>query len=322
MLNCSTMAKVAKALSVSIPSDNKKKIIIGMSALTIVVLVTAGYFIFSKSSADGTEMQQTLQQIDNTDNWNIFWNEEHDFELKYPGGWLVNHDDARYFESNESYPRFTVTERGLIKDSKCYATIIFKDSKNPEKSTYSLYSEVNEKQNCQQLLDQILSTFKFTGSSVAIDAIKGLTAAIKSNTVFRDWYNTKQEIYSDINHFSHYLTGNHIAITQQVPYDGGAVCVNQKSRPSPDGNKIVCISAGSNSGSDILIYDKEKKISGRIESCPTCSDEDGFWLDNNRFVFLSNYKDDEFQIYKEFIVVQQFDFGEDRSDSWSAGVKK
>jgi hypothetical protein len=88
-------------------------------------------------------------------------NEEYGFEVQYPGNWLVNYDEARYPESDESNPRFTITEPRLTKNSKCYASFIFTNSGNPEKYVYNLYSEKSKKQECEIILNQILSTFIF-----------------------------------------------------------------------------------------------------------------------------------------------------------------
>lgn len=103
--------------------------------------------------------QQTPKQVD-ISLWTTYRNETYAFEFKHPDSWSVYPDEARYPESNESYPRFTVTQISRIKDLKCYVTFIFKNKKAPEKNTYSLYSETYKKQNCQIILDRILSTFK------------------------------------------------------------------------------------------------------------------------------------------------------------------
>jgi len=147
-----------------IPPNNKNKIIIAViSLLVIVVLVTLGYFIFSKKPVE-TQTQELSQNLD-VSSWKTYQNTQYGFEVQYPDGWSVYADEARYPESNSSDPRFSVTEPGSIKNSKCYASLIFKDVKNPDKYPYSLYSEVDKKQECQITLDSIISTFKFTAQN-------------------------------------------------------------------------------------------------------------------------------------------------------------
>src|SRR3989338_4260730 len=137
-----------------IPPSNKNKIIVAViSLLVVILLATAGYFIFSKRPVKPVEIQTepTSQQI-HTSGWETYRNEEYGFEVQYPGGWSVYSDKFVYLESKPSdptYPRFSVTEPGPIKDSKCYASFIFKDTKNPDKYPYSLYSEADKKQSCQ-----------------------------------------------------------------------------------------------------------------------------------------------------------------------------
>lgn len=155
-----------------IPPNNKNKIIVTVvSLLVITFLATADYLIFSKRSVKPVETQtrQSSQSIDSSD-WKTYRNEEYGFEVQYPGDWSVYSDKFVYLESKPSdptYPRFSVTEPGPIKDSKCYASFIFKDTKNPDKYSYNLYSETDKKQRCQITLDSIVSTFKLSDGKQA-----------------------------------------------------------------------------------------------------------------------------------------------------------
>lgn len=151
------------------PSSSKNKLIItAIILLVITLLATVSYFIFSKRSVKPveTQTQQLSQNIDTSD-WKTYRNTQYGFEVQYPDGWSVYVDEARYPESERSDPRFSVTEPGPIKDSKCYASFIFKDTKNPDKYPYSLYSETDKKQKCQMVLDSIISTFKLSDGKQA-----------------------------------------------------------------------------------------------------------------------------------------------------------
>ena len=311
----------------SIPPNDKTRKIIFVSAMSLLVLIIAGGVVWWKMqyrecSDILVDCALPAQNKNNISSWKTYQNTQYGFEVQYPDGWSVYSDEARYPESDRSDPRFSVTESSPIKDSKCYASFIFVDAKNPDKYPYSLYSEGGQKQKCQITLDKIISTFKFTTYPVAVDTVKGLPIEIQSNTIFMDWYAIKQKKFNNINTFSHYLAMEKMGINKQTSYDGDVVCNHEEEKAliSPDTKKIACISY-SLGYLDLSIYDKVKKISGVLQSCATCSEPDGFWLNNDKFILLSNYKDDEFQIYKEFIVVQQFDFEKNRSDSWSAGVK-
>lgn len=154
------------------PPNSKNKIIITVIIfLVIILLASAGYFILSKRSVKPveTQTQQSSQNI-NTSDWKTYRNEEYGFEVQYPGNWSVYSDKFVYFESKPSdpiYPRFSVTEPGLIKDSKCYASFVFMNAKNPDKYPYSLYSEADKKRVCQVILDSIISTFKLLNGKQA-----------------------------------------------------------------------------------------------------------------------------------------------------------
>ena len=142
------------------PNDENKIIVVVFSLLIVAVIATAGYFIFLKSSAKPAEMQtqQSPQKFD-ISSWKTYQNAPYGFEVQYPNGWSVYSDEARYPESNESNPRISISEPGSIKNSKCYVSFIFEDIKNPKKHSYSLYSEMDKKQKCQIILNDILSTF-------------------------------------------------------------------------------------------------------------------------------------------------------------------
>ena len=144
------------------PNNKNKTIAVLVSSLVAVFLATAGYFVFSNHLVKPPEIQ--TQQNVNISSWKTYRNEEYKFEFQYPNNWLVNYDEARYPESNESHPRFIAREPGPIQDSKCYASFIFKDAKSPSKYPYNLYSEIDKKQQCQIILDSIISTFIFFNS--------------------------------------------------------------------------------------------------------------------------------------------------------------
>ena len=81
--------------------------------------------------------------------------------MQYPSGWSITQDLAILPESNgnDLSPRFAISESD--NHYKCNAPIGFKDLANPEKNLYKLYSEMDNKQECQLILDQIPPTFKF-----------------------------------------------------------------------------------------------------------------------------------------------------------------
>lgn len=166
-----------------VPPDNKKKVIT-IAIVAIALIAIAGYFIFSKSSVKPTEIktQQSSQNLD-VSSWKTYQNDQYGFEVQYPDGWSVYSDEARYPESDRSDPRFSVTEPGSIKDSKCYASFIFVDAKNPDKYPYSLYSEVDKKQECQTTLDSIISTFKFIAQNQNSQKITKDTSQISGKTI-------------------------------------------------------------------------------------------------------------------------------------------
>lgn len=96
------------------------------------------------------------QELD-TSTWQTYRSDEFGFEVEHPRNWLVRHDKARWPESDDANPRFIIGE-----SDTCYTSLIFKNLTNPEKTTYSLSPEADKKQECQKILDQILSTFRFT----------------------------------------------------------------------------------------------------------------------------------------------------------------
>lgn len=141
--------------------NKNSRIIMAVSLLIVALLIAVGYSIFSKRLVKPVAIQaQQLSQNPDISKWQRYQNAQYGFEVQYPDGWLVYYDKVRYPESARSDPRFLITKSDSVKDSKCYASFIFADVKNPSKYPHSLHSEISKKQECQVTLDNIIATFK------------------------------------------------------------------------------------------------------------------------------------------------------------------
>lgn len=163
----------------------------------------------------------------------------------------------------------------------------------------------------------LLSTFKFTNNYDTFDP-DGTLSDISVNPVFIKWLKSKNAGFEIIEK-GHFSTQNMISNDG----DNADYCKNadlNKKFVSLDKKKVVCFYSGEEPDSDLYLV--ENKTSVRIDFCGTpCMYETGFWLDNDKFVFLYSVYDSEYSKapnpYVEYIV-KMFNFSENKYYQWGS----
>jgi len=159
------------------------------------------------------------------------------------------------------------------------------------------------------------------------DPLQNLPVEIKINSVFNTWFKQKQADFSPANITSF---GDKELLTLKIEsfytYDEWQTCEGSKTLNSPDVTKIICISSGEEPDSSLILINKTEKETLVIESCGTpCKYEDGFWLDNNKFVFLQtifdiDYNDTNFGFNE--LIIEEFDFSKNTILKWTSNKVK
>lgn len=117
---------------------------------------------------------------------------------------------------------------------------------------------------------------------------------ISVNPVFKNWLKYNKVPYGTVES-STFSTSNIKMMEIGKVFDcdtvGGLHLV-----VSPDGKRSTCFGSAGEPDSDLYLIDKTKKQSIRLEFCGTpCVYQDGFWLDENKFVFLWSMHDYEYE---------------------------
>jgi hypothetical protein len=210
---------------------------------------------------------------------------------------------------------FDHTQRQVIFEKDGDVFSISYESADPNIENFESYKNISE---------QILSTFKFITPS-------NLPSEISSNTLYQKWAQQKKFSYGTDLSTLHSLGTVALKPISTEVYDGGSIICNQglgdasKCVVSPDKSKTISIITGGEPDSDLYLYDKTAKTSSRLINCGTpCGYEDGFWLDNNRFVFLEtdldmDYSDPKFDIYSFKVI--EFDFGKKQTTTWQSDLR-
>jgi hypothetical protein len=163
-------------------------------------------------------------------------------------------------------------------------------------------------------LNQILSTFKFNG-------VSNLPAEIVNNSTFKQWLAQKKLSYGIKDDSFTMGKTEPITIVNTI----ATITCGDKSIPNQAASLTACINSGDEPDSDLYLIDKKAKISERLLSCGTpCFFENGFWLDNSRFVFLEtdfdkDYSDTRFDIY--IFRVYEYDFTKKNVTSWNSTLR-
>ena len=156
---------------------------------------------------------------------------------------------------------------------------------------------------------------------------QNLPVEIKTDSVFNTWFKQKQADFSPAN-ITSFSNKEILTLKTNSPYtyDEWQTCHGVKTINSPDATKIICISSGDEPDSSLILINKTKKESVLIEFCGTpCKYEDGFWLDNDKFVFLKtvfdvDYSDTNFGFNE--LIIEEFDFSKNTILKWTSNKVK
>lgn len=285
-----------------------------------------GWFI-SESSIDGPWRLQSADPVNNA----------HGIGLPTVGNmWVDISSSVCHNPNNDNFTGFVAESKpDILEASECQDNFYI---------TLGLWQADPDLNKNKQILNQILTTFKFITN-------QSLPQEILSNVIFDKWMKQKQTSYemkadlfiaigeTPLKTIPYQLYDSKGVLLKTVPnqpYDGSVIlCTHEygnqsKCLLSPDRNKTFLIATGGEPDSDLFLYDKAKKVELHLEACGTpCFYEDGFWLDNNRFVLLETETDVAPEYYSAnnegkdiyTFIIKELDFNKNIIINWSANSK-
>lgn len=351
--NISNKEGIKKPIELPV-THNFTMFLIGVIVVGLVAFVSYTYLNITEPKQIISVEPST--QKDEFSDWKTYRNEEYEFEFKYPGGWgsvndNISKTDAKLLLFSGGLSVLSTTSPlihgigsppigsmwvNIVPIETCDDPLLEKlnsdfilDSKpdTAEKSICSgpfrMYvglwqADPNLEQN-KKLLNQILSTFKFTNNYDTFDP-DGTLSDISANAVFKNWINSKKVGYEQ------FESGNFSSQNIMKDSDAGIgknYCNNADSSKkfnNSSGDMVTCFFSGEEPDSDLYLYGRTDNSSRRIGFCGTpCHYETGFWLDNGKFVFLWTLSDYEYENnmnpYRE-LHVDLFNLEENKIYSW------